>query len=366
MHNHKQFGGSSAHRWLKCPMSAIDLLGVDEKESEAAAAGTEAHEIAAAVLQGEEVKVPDELKWAIDLYVETVQKLVTGTSELHVEESFTHPCESRIGGIADAIVWDFQSRHLTVIDFKYGFKRVEVPNNAQLMLYALLMVLTHNISPARITLTIVQPRADHPLGAVRSWDTDLVDLLEFWGECRRAIARVDDPAQRIEVVGDHCLYCQRAPLCKTLRESNQVVIDEAENISRGVAISPERLASMLVLVPRAQAMLKALWGMAESMLARGIQIPGFALDADNFGRRKWIDWPKVEEFLKAQGVDEERVYKKEPISPAQAEKLVPREALPELRSYATADRLPPKMVSTSDVRKPVAGIKASDVFKRVE
>ena len=356
---HARFGGSSAHRWLRCPMSTFDFLGVEEKESEAAAVGTEAHEIAASRLLGlPPVECSPEMDWVITAYTDVVAKAASSAGAF-IEEVLRHPTNKEIGGIADAIVWDEKERHLTIIDFKTGFKRVEVEENAQLMLYAWLFSLMKNVCPVCVTLTIVQPRCSN----IASWSTDALGLMEFGSKVAAAIRATENP---IEIVGDHCLYCRRAPLCVTLSTSNKVVIGEAEQIAHGVAIAPPRLAELLKDVPRAQAMLKALWGYAESLLARGIQVPGFALDADNFGRRRWIDWELTRKFLMENGLSEDQLYKKEPISPAQAELALPPEAKNLMRSFVTADRLPPKMVQEKDAKAPVVRIKASDVFKRIK
>lgn len=356
---HARFGGSSAHRWLKCPASTFDFIGVEEKENEAAAAGTEAHELAASRLLGQPpVECSPEMDWAISVYTNEVVRVANGF-EVLIEEQLTHPTNDQIGGIADAIVWDPDGRNLTVLDFKFGFKRVEVEENAQLLLYAWLFSLTRNVCPVTITLTIVQPRCSN----VASWSTDSLGLMEFGQRVEAAIKATENP---VEVVGDHCLYCRRAPFCASLKASNQIVIGEAEQVAKGIAIAPERLAEMLKEIPRAQAMLKALWSYAETLLARGVQIPGYTLDADNFGRRKWIDWDLTRKFLQEHGFTDEQLYKREPVSPAQAELALPPEAKKLMRSFTTADRLPPKMVQEKEAKAPVAGIKASDVFKRVK
>lgn len=144
------------------------------------------------------------------------------------------------GGTADVILifrLDNVVVEIEVIDYKHGQGvSVEVINNTQALCYvtgvvALPELNGHGIHEG-IKITISQPRAFHPDGGIRSWDTDK-DYILNWEEDElipKAKATLDPNAPLVPS-DDGCRFCEANGQCEALYDKTQeiAIADFAED-----------------------------------------------------------------------------------------------------------------------------------------
>lgn len=223
---HSKFGASSAYRWLACPGS-IKLCekAPERKESDAAAEGTRGHECLELILKNGphkqlaserflREKYPHEMVIHAGNAARTVWELAPKGAEILAEEKvlLTHIDEDCGGTLDASAVEHFGDLH--VFDYKYGRHiPVEVENNSQMLMYAIGKAHEHHYNFDRVMLTIIQPRAEHAGGPVRTWVTTVAMLHEWnrrFKDGVRAAKKKDAPLK----AGDHCFFCDAKPICK--------------------------------------------------------------------------------------------------------------------------------------------------------
>lgn len=237
---HSPKGASSAERWMNCPGSAILLrqLSLPETdEPEYRALGLAAHELGAhcllnatdtwetigMIFHGQ--TVDDNMADAVQTYLDYVRPLMIGT---------TYFIEQKIGDLADGPrphpdfygTTDFGAYStdvLDVVDYKHGEGIVvEAEENVQMMYYAygiLWKKLAHGVqvrSDRIVRLTIVQPRAFHPDGPIRTWETTAGEIIAWAEEVllpAMQAAEIDNDFQ----AGAWCRFCSAKLFCPLLQ-----------------------------------------------------------------------------------------------------------------------------------------------------
>lgn len=227
---HARLGASGAYRWLRCPGSVRLSEGRPDESTaagrEGTAAGREgtvAHEWAERTLRGGAIEdVPADMRAGVGLYVDTVRALVAESggwlqAERRISLEALRPPEDMFG-TTDASIVQSPTR-LHIVDFKYGRYVVEVENNPQL-LYYLLGALLELPAAARarireLRITIVQPRAAHPDGPVRSVEVSWPLLVLFAGRLMAGAYRTQMPDAPLRP-GDWCRFCRAREICPAL------------------------------------------------------------------------------------------------------------------------------------------------------
>lgn len=341
---HAVLGASSSHRWMACPGSVRLSEGLPDHESEYAREGSAAHALAETILRGETValgapvpghpdfEITDEMLEAVEVFVEYVREQARG-NELFIEQTFDlDPLKppAPMFGTADAVVWDEENSHLHVIDYKHGQGvAVDADENSQLMYYALGAVVELRRRPAKVTVTIVQPRGFHPAGPVRSWSFTWDDLKDFKDELFTAAERTQDEDAPLEV-GDHCRFCKALPTCPA-QAANAVEVAQTEfdviEETEGAALpAPADLdTEQLLVVLRAgdyvMDWIRAVHEHAIHLLDTGHEVPGWKL-VEGRSHRRWSDEEAAAKYLQGKGLKKNERYKMKLISPAQAERTL--------------------------------------------
>ena len=397
MSAHVRLGGSKAHRWLACPASPRleELAGPDE-------AGPHAREGTAAHLLGElcltenrdpadligqflavddegTIEVTADMAEAVEVYVKWGRNIIENKGDGHVylERSFNmdalNPPEE-MRGSADFVALLPAVRTLVVGDYKHGRGHVvEVKGNKQTRYYALGALLS--LPPEevkgldRVQMTIVQPRAFHPDGPIRSETVGLEEILDYAEDILQA-AKAAQEASAQPVPGDHCLFCRAASSCPAKAERALAVArDEftAELLPPVETLPVETVAAMVAQIePKlelVESWLKAAKKSLQEKLEAGDSVPGFKLVAKR-ATRIWSNPEKVKQWaLLDAGLKESDVYTTpELISPAQMEKLVGKKNLPaELTSSVSSGYT----LAPESSAKPAARISAADEFSTV-
>ncbi|KWT72391.1 Phage protein [Hyphomicrobium sulfonivorans] len=201
-------------------------------------------------------------------------------------------------GTADVIIYKPATKHLHVIDFKFGFIEVDVEGNTQAIQYALgALSIYRTRGVDKITIWIAQPRS---VGEKhKKWSINVSDLFDEGEALKEDYARTllsDQPF----VVGKHCTFCKanRAGRCTAIRKhSEREAAAGFEAISGpppGVASTqeipalptPDEIGDMLEKAEAIRIYIKALDALADSE-ARAGRVPSGRKWVSTPGRRAW-------------------------------------------------------------------------------
>ena len=362
-HGHATWPASSTEANWACSGRLALIDGLPETTSEAADWGTCCHTIGeqclrdpirqavdyvGSTIKGKqfEFEVDEEMADTAQVYVDYVRALVVDGAALQVEQRFSldalkPPFDA--GGTADAVVYKPKLRNLEVVDLKGGRGVVvAATGNKQLRTYALGAALAN---PAlqfdTVTVTIVQPRADHRDGRIRSETFHLADLLEWTADLLEAMRQsfrafterkqMPDGAWQTGYLhaGDHCKFCPAAGFCPALEQRATDAagvwfddLDRPRISNRPEDFTPEQLAQRLDMLDMIQEWANAVRAYAHRQAEGGVEIPGYQL-VEKIGNRAWgVPEQDVVNVLEANGVERDKLYTRNIVSPAQAEKLL--------------------------------------------
>lgn len=342
---HATLAPSAAKRWINCAASVRATAGLPDDTSRAAAEGTAAHELASHCLETADdpgtffemwvdIKAPDgksrfvrlddepigesamrffqvdeEMVDGVRLYVDYVrdlrpaQYLVEVEIEQRLDMTHLHP---EIFGTGDATVYDHKQQHLHVVDFKYGKGVVvEADDNPQLLLYAAGAARRyHNRQIARLTIHIVQPRAQHVAGPTRKFDVDLIELFEFEDRLAAAAKTTDDPNAPFNP-GPWCAdtFCKLFATCEHARRyaleaaaTEFGTVDIETTAAPIEELTPEQEGRILREADFLLARVKAVQERAHAIAMQGKMPDGFKLVAKR-ANRKWKDEKDAERAM---------------------------------------------------------------------
>ncbi|MEE8607952.1 MAG: DUF2800 domain-containing protein [Nitrospiraceae bacterium] len=354
MTKHAKLGASGAHRWRNCAGSINLSEGMPDETTVYAAEGTVAHRLAEGVLRdsqgialgttivedGYDIEVTQEMADAVKIFVDYVYER-TGSRTLLLEQQFdlgrppgTEGPEDEgtllkppgpMYGTADAVIWDEETRNLHVVDYKHGAGvSVDAIGNDQGLVYMIGAVIAFGKQPATMTFTIVQPRAPHDDGIIRSWTVTWEELCEAKKSLFVDAEATLDPDAPLNA-GDWCRWCPAKAVCpaqRALVESMAVEAFAAEPTFPVVeALSLADLAEVLAKAPAVADWISAVQSYALNMLQRGETIPGFKL-VDTRPHRKWVDEKATDKYLRNRKLKVGERFNQKLISPAQAEKIL--------------------------------------------
>lgn len=379
---HAKRGASSAHRWMACPGSLNQSAGIVDPGSEYAAEGTAAHEVADMCLtQGQDaitfvgrsitvgkfkIEVTEEMTEAVQVYVDYVNNLKAKSPNAHVmiEHKFdlSNVVLPGMFGTNDACVYDPDTGVLEVIDYKHGQGyAVDAVSNPQLLYYALGAATTdEGRALSTIKITIVQPRAPHREGPIRSWETDPFALMEWTEELKRSALATEDPSAPL-ISGSHCKFCPAAGTCPQIRKdaenaANLEFAPVAEDLTK------EQVAAILKKADLIETWIKAVRAHAFQTLDRGGEIPGFKLVAKR-ATRKWLndDVDFMTGVLASQfDLEPSDITTPKLLTPSQLEKKIPKTLRAELANFYDKKSSGATMAKAEDPREAVTGTGSAD------
>lgn len=384
---HARLSASAAHRWLRCAGSVNASQGLDST-SAYAAAGTFAHHIAAecltkptnkpedwlgnkTIVDGHEVECTQEMVDAIHVYLDAIQEDFQKGDECWAEMPLLaalQQVDPDFGGTADYVRYRPSTKHLKVMDFKYGSGTfVDENDNEQLKLYALGAMVS--VAPRLIhdvEIVICQPRHEGA-APTRSYTFKAVDILDFMADLKEAAekTRLPDPPL---AAGDWCKFCPAARTCPELEKKHHELV--AAEFTAAVAYDPAKLASALAAIPLVKERIKAIEEFAYTQAQAGVAIPGFKL-VDKRPSRRWKSPGDVIEWAEKAAIDP--FAPRELLSPAQLEKKIAENAPKGKKKEAGAVLAPfvekissgTALVPESDERPPAKVVSIED-FSVVE
>jgi hypothetical protein len=315
---HSPYGGSQAHRWIRCPGSIklIESLPGEGAISGAASRGTAMHEVAAICLKTVTHRLTkDELKGIaaaasidtgylcnaedIDIvhaYVDYVFNIMQeGCNKVYVEHPVSlSSIDPLIRGTLDIGILDEIHRKLYVGDLKTGHIPVSAIDNEQLMMYAAGLIETEKLEGRidTVAVFIAQPN-------LFEWENNYTEVqisdLKTW------VAGVLEPAYKRTKIGDfdnarsfnpgakQCQWCRAKGVCSARAESILPAPLKAGQLPAPTTLDPEQIADILDKADEFAAWLKDVRAYAEEgVRLQTLTIPGYGI-VEKAGRksRSW-------------------------------------------------------------------------------
>lgn len=232
---HAILSASSSHRWLNCPPSARLCETYEDKGSNYAAEGTDAHSLCEYKLRKAlgmgAVDSSEHLTW----YNEEMEDCANGyaTYIMELVESAKETCadpvvliEQRVDfsrwveqgfGTSDAVI--IADGTLRVIDYKHGLGvLVGADNNPQMMCYALgaleLFDAIYDIDS--VAMTVYQPRRQN----VSTFEMSKDDLYRWAEEVLKPTAELAFAGDGNFLCGEWCGFCKAKHECRARAEAN--------------------------------------------------------------------------------------------------------------------------------------------------
>ena len=292
MAKHAVLSASSSERWINCPPSARLCETYEDKGSDYAAEGTDAHTLCEYRLK-QALGIPTEdpienLSW----YNEEMEECAAGYAAYVVEllETAKQTCsdpvvmiEQRVDfsrwvqegfGTADCIL--IADGVLNIVDYKHG-KGVEVSaeGNTQLSLYSLgaLEIFDGIYDIDRVCVHIFQPRKSN----VVSFMMDKADLYQWADTELTEKAQLAYEGQGSFSCGEWCRFCKAKVECRERAEANLALA--RYEFQSPALLDDEEIADIL--------------GKVDALTAWASDVKEYALQQAISGK-EWIGWKLVE------------------------------------------------------------------------
>lgn len=376
---HASFGASNSKRRMACPGSLKAEERFPDESSPFAELGTAAHELGEHCLENniEDVAlciggsfndhiVDDNMATAVQTYVNFVRatEAEEAPALLRLEQRFSledlDP-PMPMFGTSDCTIYGKETGNLWIIDYKHGQGvAVDVEDNAQLKYYALGAVLKiGNKAPInQVHTAIVQPRASHRDGSIRTYSYTKDEILDFGTDLIDAAHAALAPDAPL-IAGDHCKFCKAAGVCSALRGNALAVAQDEFGVIKSVDdLTPEEIGAYMDKLPLVEEWIKSLRRHAHTMLEAGTSVPGFKL-VEKRPTRRWKNEDELLDWAASENLEDEEIFEKKIKSPAQIEKVVGKKNVPSDLIMSVSTGL--SMVPDTD-RRPPAALLASDEF----
>jgi len=292
MAKHAVLSASSSERWLNCPPSARLCEAYEDKGSDYAAEGTDAHTLCEYRLK-QALGIPTEdpienLSW----YNEEMEECAAGYTAYVVEllETAKQTCsdpvvmiEQRVDfsrwvqegfGTADCIL--IADGVLNIVDYKHG-KGVEVSaeGNTQLSLYSLgaLEIFDGIYDIDRVCVHIFQPRKSNVVSSMM----DKADLYQWADTELTEKAQLAYEGQGSFSCGEWCRFCKAKAECRERAEANLALA--RYEFQSPALLDDEEIADIL--------------GKVDALTAWASDVKEYALQQAISGK-EWTGWKLVE------------------------------------------------------------------------
>lgn len=334
MSGHSLNSPSSFSRRIGCPGSANMERDLPNETSVYAAEGTAAHALGEQCLltdrepaeySGETMEgftVDAEMISAVETYVEYCRPLM---GRHMVEKKFDLP----FLGDGEKGTSDFTALHegvLHVVDYKHG-KGVPVDaiGNIQGMCYGLGAAKNFDKDKWHtLRITIVQPRAYHDDGPIRTWDIPRDELFDYMMNFAAAAKRTEDPEAPL-CVGPWCRFCKAKVKCPAQAKHAQEMMemDFAEPTSKPIPVNlltDEQIVDLVLnKIKIIEQWCQSVKDYAQKQAEAGDALPGTKL-VHTRSVRMWKDAQQAEAILREKFGDD--VYEKKFVTAPKFEKIV--------------------------------------------
>ena len=307
MGKHALLSASSSHRWLNCPPSARLCEQYEDKGSDYAAEGTEAHTLGEYKLKtalGIKAKDPtsaltrftDEMDECANGYAAYILELVETAKQtcadpvVLIEQRLDFSKYVQEGfGTGDCVIIADGTLH--IVDYKHGQGvLVEVADNPQMKLYALgaLELFDGIYDINEVSMTIYQPRRDNV-----STHTVFKESLYQWAEeVLKPTAEIAYAGEGEYNCGEWCQFCKAKYECRKRAERNMELAKL--EFSRPPLLEDDEIESIL--------------GKIDDLISWASDIKDYALQAALSGK-PWQGWKVVEGKSNRKYINEDAVAK---------------------------------------------------------
>ena len=311
---------SSASRWIACPASArLSTLVPYQESGEAAKIGT--------AIQG--ITMTEEnCEFALE-HLQAIWAVQDELGHVKVEQLFKlydTPLFS-LQGTADVVGWS--DSKLTIADLKTGRGYVDA-DSEQMKIYALGAMKANNLRVKEVEFQIIQPhhgdKRIHRMSAdeLGVWETQVM---------MPAIEDAVSDAPRYAPSESACQWCPAKTICSAQKASFDVVaaqpdltVMKKEEVKEVMlALTPEQIGDILDRAPLVEKFIDAVRAHAlDAMEKHSAVIPGWQLQSKRVSR-KWLDEGTARAELIAAGLSDVDIFETNLITPAAAEKLLPKD-----------------------------------------
>ncbi|WP_296557502.1 DUF2800 domain-containing protein [uncultured Acetobacterium sp.] len=303
--SHALLSASSSHRWIRCPPSARLCENFEDKGSDYAKQGSEAHSLCQFKLEsmlGMKTTDPtadlsfydEEMENCAENYALYVMEQVAKAKEtcsdpvvlIEHRLDFSRWVESGFGTGDCVIIADGT---LSVIDYKHGKGiLVEAENNPQMLCYSLGAVeLFDGIFDFDTINTIIyQPRREN----ISTYMLSKAELLQWADDVLAPAARLAYKGDGEFESGEHCYFCKAKATCRKRAEHNLELA--RYDFAMPATLEDEEIEAILLKV--------------DDLVSWASDIKAFALQAAISGK-EWAGWKLVEGRANRKYIDETAV-----------------------------------------------------------
>ncbi|MGZ5987422.1 MAG: DUF2800 domain-containing protein [Rhizomicrobium sp.] len=323
---------ATARNWTCAGAIALNSrIKTPEKESDASAWGTACHQLSEKCFRTgkdadefigtvektkqRKIEVDEEVAETTQMYVDYVRKRIEIYFQEFKEEPTVHheqplpldrlkgPFDA--GGTGDTVMYFPRWKLLELVDLKGGRGLVEAADNKQLRSYGLGALLANRgLDIEEVKTTIVQPRAQHKDGRIRSETFHVADLVEWTADLVERMKLSKQACDEFDTMPfaawaakwltpGNCKFCPSEGSCPALEQraldAAGVWFDDLDKpqISNSPANdTPEALARTLDLLDMIQDWIAARRAFAHQQAEAGVVIPNYVL-VPKQGREKW-------------------------------------------------------------------------------
>ena len=308
---HAVLSASASSRWLHCPPSLRAGEHIINVPSQWADEGTRAHELCAQALAKDWGKEITPLKQADSEYGEEMKQSAVCYAAFVKEQAGSCDCDvfiehrvdysNAIGvadsfGTADCILLEKGTGIAHIIDFKYGFQRVEVIKNTQLMLYAagVYSEFGKRYGIKEFRLSIFQPR----IANANTWRITAERLTSVCEKAFRPAAQQAVSGGGEFRAGEWCRFCPVRAICR--KNAERLMTDP--RIVPPPMLTDKEIVALLRIADDISSWLSDVKAYALESAKAGHVWEGFKIGHAK-GRRIFTSEPAVAEVLRNAGIE---------------------------------------------------------------
>lgn len=381
---HARLSASGAKKWINCPGSIQLEENFEDKPSQFAEEGTNAHALGEAKIRLatkeynrtkyhnaiRNLEITEDMEdyaesyknYVIERYNSALQKTPDAILMLEQRLDFSKYVPDGFG-TGDAVI--IAEGKLEIIDLKYG-KGVEVSavDNPQLRLYALGAYEAFDILYGfdTVEMTIYQPRLDN----ISSENISVAELLE-WGESVKKAAQLANDDSVIEcVAGKHCDtgFCKARPVCRAYAEERQKMA--VYDFKPPAMLTVAEIADIIEQSASLEKWAKLVCDYAlEQAYKHGVEYPGYKVVEGRSNRKYSKPDSEVAKILTDNGYQENDILVHKLKGITDIEKLLGKKTFAEvLGSYVVKPPGKPTLVCSEDKRPAInSATQAQEDFK---
>lgn len=381
---HARLSASGAKKWINCPGSIQLEENFEDKPSQFAEEGTNAHALGEAKIRLatkeynrtkyhnaiRNLEITEDMEdyaesyknYVIERYNSALQKTPDAILMLEQRLDFSKYVPDGFG-TGDAVI--IAEGKLEIIDLKYG-KGVEVSavDNPQLRLYALGAYEAFDMLYGfdTVEMTIYQPRLDN----ISSESISVAELLN-WGESVKKAAQLANDDSVIEcVAGKHCDtgFCKARPVCRAYAEERQKMA--VYDFKPPAMLTVAEIADIIEQSASLEKWAKLVCDYAlEQAYKHGVEYPGYKVVEGRSNRKYSKPDSEVAKILTDNGYQESDILVHKLKGITDIEKLLGKKTFAEvLGSYVVKPPGKPTLVCSEDKRPAInSAMQAQEDFK---